>query len=178
MSAFVVNPTHIATCAAIIREIVFQYEDDPPSDTDIRMDLAMANVISVAYRYGPEGRRDNQAMFASTLAKLSNAGWDTIDAALPAGISDVNEACFDDGYTFSDFLSDCRSAKAIPYSNAEACEYLSCLNYQSCESPGWKDSKARMWILESKSVLAGRLARQILGNRRVWSTREPDQQIA
>ena len=84
MSAYIVNPTHIATCARIIREIVFQYEDDPPSDTDIRMDLAMANVISVAYRYGPEGQRDNQAMFASTLAKLSDASWDTIDAAFPA----------------------------------------------------------------------------------------------
>ena len=178
MSAFVVNPTHIATCARIIREIVFQYEDDPPSDPDIRMELAMANVISVAYRYGPEGRRDNQAMFASILDNLSDAGWDTIDAHLPTGISDVNDACFDDGYTVSDFLSDCRSAEAIPYSNAEACEYLSCLNYQSCESPGWNDIKARMWILESKSVLAGRLSRQILGNRRVWSTREPDHQAA
>ena len=172
MSAYVVNPTHIATCARIIREIIFKYDDDPPSEESVRSDLAMANVISVAYRYGPEGERVNQAMFAPILAQLSDAGWDTANAAPPAGIANVNEACFEDGYTVSNYLDDCLSAEPVDYDHAEACEYLACLNYQSCETPEWVDSKVRMWILESKSVLAGRLARQVLGERRVWEARQ------
>ena len=174
MSAYVVSAAHIATCAQIIREIVFHYHDDPPSDESIRMDLAMANVISVAYRYGPEGERANQPMFASILGNLSDAGWDTTNAALPAGIRDVNEACFDEGYTVTDYLADCRSAEAVHYSHAEACQYLSCLDYQSCEPPEWKDSKVRMWILESQSYLAGKLARIVLGERHVWEVRKPE----
>lgn len=174
MSAYVVNPTHIATCARIIREIIFRYHDDPPSDESIRTDLAMANVISVAYRYSPEGERVNQAMFAPILAHLSEAGWDTTNATPPPGISDVNEACFVEGYTVSHYLDDCRAAEPVDYNHAEACEYLACLNYQSCEPPEWKDSKVRMWILESKSVLAGRLAKQVLGARHVWEARKPE----
>ncbi len=178
MSAFVVNPTHIATCAQIIREIVFQYEDNPPSDENIRMDLAMANIISVAYRYGPDRQRAYAPIVAAVLGQLDDTGNNTNNIQLPEGISDVNEACFDDGYTVADYLNDCRAAEAIRYSSAEACEYLSCLHYQSCEPPEWEANKVRIWILESKSVLAGRLARQILGNRRVWSTREPDRKVA
>ena len=174
MSAYVVSPTHIATCARIIREIIFKYDDNPPSDESIRADLAMANVISVAYRYGPQGERVNQAMFAKIINSLADAGWDTINAAPPAGIANVNEACFDDGYTVSHYLDDCRSAKPVHYNHAEACEYLACLNYQSCEPPEWEDSKVRMWILESKSVLAGRLAKQVLGGRRVWEAQQPE----
>ena len=178
MSAFVVNPTHIATCAAIIRKIVFEYEDDPPSDESIRMDLAVANVISVAWRYGPAGEHDYAPILASLVGKLDDAGYNTSNLQLPEGTSDINEACFDDGYTATAYLSDCRSAKAIRYSYAEACEYLACLNYQSCEPPDWEDSKVRLWILESKSFLAGRLAKQILGNRHVCEAREPDQSAA
>ena len=178
MSAFVVNPAHIATCAKIIREIVFRYEDDPPSDTDVRMDLAMANVISVAFRYGPEGRRSYASIFSTIIGKLDDAGWDTSNAQLPEGTSDVNEACFDDGYTVTAYLDDCRSAEPIRYSHAEACEYLSCLSYQSCEPPNWEQSKVRLWILVSKAFLAGRLARTLLGKRRVWEVREPNQEAA
>ena len=174
MSAFVVTPTHIATCAQIIREIVFHYDDDPPSDQSIRMDLAMANVISVAYRYGPDGARAYASMFATILGNLSDSGWDTTNAALPAGTSDVNEACFDEGYTVTDYLADCRSAEAVHYNHAEACQYLSCLNYQSCEPPEWKDNKVRMWILESQSYLAGKLARIVLGEHHVWEVRKPE----
>ena len=178
MSAFVVNPTHIATCARIIREIVFEYKDDPPSDESIRMDLAIANVISVAWRYGPEGQQAYAPIREKIIGQLDAAGYNTNGTQLPQAISDVNEACFDDGYTVTDYLNDCRSAEAIPYNDTEACEYLSCLNYQSCEPPDWKDSKVRLWILESKSFLAGRLAQQILGNRHVWAAREPDQTVA
>ena len=174
MSAFVVSAAHIATCAKIIREIVFHYQKDAPSDESIRTDLAMANMISVAWRYGPEGQLAYQPMFASILNNLCDAGWDTTNAALPAGTSNVNEACFDEGYTVTDYLADCRSAEAVHYNHAEACEYLACLQYQSCEPPEWNDSKVRMWILESKSILAGRLAKQVLGGRHVWMVREPE----
>ena len=175
MSAFVVSATHIATCAQIVREIVFKYDDNPPTDENIRMDLAMANIISVSWRYGPEGEKHNADMFSKILGNLSDAGWDTSQAELPPGSEDVNEACcFADGYTVSHYFQDCRSAKPLIYTHAEACEYLSCLHYQSCEPPDWEDSKVRMWIFESTYYLAGRMAKLILGERRVWEARDPE----
>ena len=174
MSAYVVTPAHIATCAKIIREIIFHFDKNPPSDSDVRMDLAMANVISVTFRYGPEGRRAYASIFSSILGQLDDAGWDTSGVDHPEGVSDINAACFEEGYTVSDYLRDCRSAEPRRYSHAEACEYLSCLNYQSCEPPNWPDSKVRMWILESKSYLASRLAKQVLGDRHVWEVRDAD----
>ena len=174
MSAFVVSATHIATCAQIVREIIFKYDDNPPSDESIRMDLAMANVISVAWRYGPEGEKAHAKMFSDILDSLCQSGWNTTRAELPQGTDSVNEACFDEGYTVSNYLDDCRAAAPLIYSHAEACEYLSCLHYQSCEPPGWQQSKVRMWILQSNSYLAGKMARQILGDRHVWEARDPE----
>ena len=150
MSAFVVSPTHIATCAQIVRKIVFKYDKNPPSDENIRMDLAIANVISVIWRYGPEGEKAHATMFSNILDSLSQSGWNTDTAKLPQGTEDVNEACFDEGYTVSIYLDECRAASPLACSHAEANEYLSCLHYQSCEPPGWQESKVRMWILQSK----------------------------
>ena len=138
MSAFVVSTAHIATCAAILRETVFEYENNPPSDTDIRMDLAMSNVISVTWRYGPAGQQAYAPILASIVGKLDESGYNTNGAELPEAASGVNEACFDDGYTVTDYFEDCRKAKAIHYSLAEAFMYLSCFTYQSCEPPGWE----------------------------------------
>ncbi len=174
MSAFVVTATHIATCAQIVREIIFKYDDNPPSDESIRMDLAMANVISVAWRYGPEGEKVYAGMFSNILDSLKSSGWDTSQAELPQGTEDVNKACFEEGYTVSNYLDDCRSAAPLVYSHAEACEYLSCLHYQSCEPPEWNASRVRTWIVESKAYLAGKMADQILGSRHVWEARDPE----
>ena len=174
MSAFVVSATHIATCAEIVRKIVFKYDDNPPSDESIRMDLAMANVISVSFRYGPQGEKLYTSMFSDILDSLASSGWDTSQAREPQGAEDVNQACFEEGYTVSNYLEECRAASPVVYSHAEACEYLSCLHYQSCESPEWNGSKVQMWILESKAYLAGKMADQILGDRHVWEARDPE----
>ena len=114
MSAFVVSAAHIATCAAILRKTVFEHENAPPSDTDIRMDLAMSNVISVTWRYGPAGEHDYAPILASIAGKLDESGYNTNGAEFPEAASGVNEACFDDGFTVTDYFEDCRRAKAIP----------------------------------------------------------------
>ena len=178
MSAFIVSTTHIATCAAILRETVFEYENNPPSDTDIRMDLAMSNVISVTWRYGPAGQKAYAPILASIVGKLDESGYDTNGTELPEATSGVNDACFDDGYTVTDYLADCHKAKAIHYSLAEAFMYLSCFTYQSCEPPGWKGSKVQNWMQQAQCSLGYRLARNALGDRRPWEVREPDQAAA
>ena len=173
MSAFVVSTSHIATCAQIVREIVFHYDDAPPSDESIRMDLAMANIISVTWRYGPEGREAYAKSMAGILEQLSDAGWETIETSIAESTSDANVACFEDGYTVSNYLADCRAANASTYNNAEAFQYLSCLEYQSCEPPGWEKNKVRDWIISCQVVLGARLAREILSRRHVWELSEP-----
>ena len=178
MSAFVVSAAHIATCAAILRETVFEHENAPPSDTDIRMDLAMSNVISVTWRYGPADQQAYAPILASIAGKLDESGYNTNGAELPEATSGVNEACFDDGFTVTDYFEDCRRAKAISYSLAEAFMYLSCFAYQSCEPPGWKGSKVQVWMQQAQCSLGYRLARNALGDRRPWEVREPDQAAA
>ena len=83
----------------------------------------------------------------------------------------MNKACFEEGYTVSNYLDDCRSAAPLVYSHAEACEYLSCLHYQSCEPPEWNASKVRDVDFESS------LPRRQNANpwrRHVWEARDPE----
>ena len=174
MSAFIINPTHIATCAAIVREFVLDYENEPPNDVDIRMDLAIANVISVAWRYRPLGAAAYAPILTSLVGKPDDPRFDANGSQAQLGISDINETCFDDGYTVSRYFEDCKAAQAIPYSEAEACMYLSCFDYQSCETPGWKGSKVHGWTQQAKCVLAYRLASHALGAHRVWEARKPE----
>ena len=142
------------------------------------MDLAMSNVISVTWRYGPAGEHDYAPILASIAGKLDESGYNTNGAELPEAASGVNEACFDDGFTVTDYFEDCRRAKAIPYTLAEAFMYLSCFAYQSCEPPGWKGSKVQVWMQQAQCSLGYRLARNALGDRRAWEVREPDQAAA
>ena len=142
------------------------------------MDLAMSNVISVTWRYGPAGQQAYAPILASIAGKLNDAGCDAGNTPLPQATSDVNDACFDDGYTVTDYFEDCRKAQAIRYNAAEAFMYLSCFTYQSCEPPGWKGSKVQVWMQQAQCSLGYRLARNALGDRRPWEVREPDQAAA
>ena len=173
MSAHVVTETHIATCAKIIGETTFKYDDSPPEDAEIRASLALSNVFSVAWRYGPEGHKAYAGILGAIAGALIEKGWDDSQILTAEdGITDIDKACFGDGYTWQKFLSDCQAAQPIKYSDAEAYMYLSCLSYQSCEPPEWKDSKARGWINEAKDALASLMAEQALAGRLVWAIEE------
>ena len=168
MSAFVVSSSHVATCAKIISETTFAYHSNKPSDAEIRTELAVANVASVAWRYGSEG----QSAYTPMLAAVTNAltqGGAAIQVMPPKAIDDVDKACFRTGYTWMQFVKDCQAAEPVSYTAAEGWQYLSCLNYQSCEPPEWKESKVYRWMLEAKAALADELVRREIGDRHVWA---------
>ena len=114
MSAFVVSATHIATCAQIVTGDRLQVRRQPTQRRE--------------HPHGPSHGERHQRCLAlrSGRREASNAGYvlqlSSPASAMPAGTPatpschrrsaiDVNEACcFDDGYTVSDYLDDCRSA--------------------------------------------------------------------
>ena len=172
MSAFVVTPAHVATCAKIISDTTAAYHGKQLSDAAIRTELAIANVASVAWRYGSEG----QSAYAPMLAAVTNAltqGGAAIQDMPPKAIDDVDKACFRTGYTWMQFVKDCQAAEPVSYTAAEGHQYLGCLAYQSCEPPEWDASKVREWIREAKASLADELVRREIGDRHVWVV-EPD----
>ena len=172
MSAFVVNPQHIATCAKIIKDtapefVYVVYGDNPLTDAAIRTELALANVASVAWRYGADG----QVVYAPILASITEQltqGEKAIQVSTPKAIDDVDKACFREGYTWMQFVEDCQAAEPVSYTAAEGYQYLSCFSYQSCEPPEWKESKVYKWMLEAKAALADQLMRREIGDRHVW----------
>ena len=173
MSAYVVSSTHIATCAKIIKETVFKYDQNPPSNEEIRDNLALANVASVAWRYGEEGQKAYAPLLGMIVGQLKEKGYsDEQIIQAPSGTNDIDKACFVDGYTWIQYLSDCQAAQPIKYNDAEAYMYLSCLDYQSCEPPEWKESKARGWIEEAKDSLAHSMAEKVLDGQHVWEVPE------
>ena len=165
MSAFVVSPEHIATCAEIIRSTTFEYHDaNAPDDAAIRTELAIANVASVAWRYGPDG----QAAYAPMLAAIVETLTQETEVSTPKAIDDVDKACFYDGHTWMQYVEDCQAAEPVNYTPAEGWQYLSCLHYQACEPPEWKESKVYKWMLEAKAALGDQLVRREIGDRHVW----------
>ena len=169
MSAFVVTAEHIATCAEIIKKTTFKYHSNPPTDAEIRTELALANVASVAWRYGEEGQAAYAPLLGFITEGLTQAGWGTESQVVPPKTTDdVDKACFCDGYTWMQFLEDCRTAAPVSYTAAEGYQYLSCFSYQSCEPPEWKASKVNEWVLEAQDSLAHQLVERELGERHVW----------
>ena len=175
MSAFVVSPMHIATCASILRQHVIQLDDESIiCEKNLRLHLALSNVISVAYRYAPEQAHPGLAKLTAWLDQFEQPVFDPSLIILPTSTSDANEVCFDDGYTTSDYLIECLDAQPQVATLAENYQFLACLNYQSCEAPDWSKNKARLWILESQSGIAHEIVSNILGNRHVWEVREKE----
>ena len=173
MSAFVVSSQHIATCAKIIKETTFKYDSNPPTDAAIRTELALANVASVAWRYGEEGEAAYAPIVGAIIAGLTQAGWDKESQVIPPkATDDVDKACFCDGYTWMQFLEDCQAAAPVSYTAAEGWQYLSCFGYQSCEPPEWEASKVREWMREAQDSLASQLVERELGGRHVWVVEE------
>ena len=160
MSAYICNPTHIATCAKIVIN-----EKAAPSlilhQADIAEKLGRENVASVAWRYGSEGT----ATYAEMMAKFLN-GISALqtrpsmdDGGLPGMVESVS---------VPEYLFRCRSFAPIEYTPAEGYMYLACLSYQSCEHPRWKDTQANKWITSAMQALAYAMANDKLGHRRVW----------
>ena len=173
MSAHVCNPTHIATCAQIIREMT--HNQDPPSEIDIRMTLAKENVASVAWRYGPEGQAAYAPLLGAIMGELMKKGWDANQIASPGAQveTDINEACFGGESTVAQYFMDCRTATPQPWTEPEAYMYLNCYSYQACEHPEWKDSEAYRLAQESEELLAWNVMKQQLEGRDVWEV-EPE----
>ena len=175
MSAYVVSSTHIATCAKVIKETVFKYDRNPPSEAIIRSDIALSNVASVAWRYGPEGQEAYAPILGFIAESLTEKGWDPAQVVTSEnGISDIDKACFCDGYTWQQYLSDCQAAQPIKYNDAEAYMYLSCLGYQSCEPPEWEGSKVHGWLEQAEGCLAHSMAEKVLDGQHVWEVTEEE----
>ena len=173
MSAFIVHPRHIATCAVIIHEIIFEELDEHFRISNIRMHLALSNVISVAWRYAGEDSHAFLTDLHASLDRLAEIDFNTTSKHFPAITTDVNEACFDIGYSTLDYLTECREAEPQTANYAEYCQYLSCLDYQSSITPFWSENKASRWILECKAFMADRMASDALGKNHIWEVRDP-----
>lgn len=171
MSARVLSPKHIATCAHIVRHTAYKYAPNPPSVIDIRMELAKENIASVAWRYGPEGQLAYAPIVGFINDSLLAKGWDQEQIAAP-GLqmeTEINRACFGDGdYTVPQYMMDCRSASPVTdYEDAEAYMYLRAYRYHACEHPEWKDTNAFGMVDHALNSLAYRIADTVLGGRRV-----------
>ena len=160
MSAFICSPAHIATCAKILCETVIDVEGEEESRTeeDIRRALAQANVASVAWRYGPEGK----AAYAPMINAVAKAFGAVVD--LEPSETNVDRICFgDSSRTIAGYAVECCDAEAIDYTEAEGFKYLSCLEYQSCEHPEWEQSEVREWVRLAKDELANDVVEEVLG---------------
>ena len=148
MSAYICKPVHIATCAAIIMESV-KFDDPKPSAASIAVELARENIISVSYRYGPEGRAAYAPILKAITSTLADAGWkpsQTIESNNNAGKDNqaIHEMLAEEE-TPASYIAQCRWAKPIEYTKTEAIMYLTCLRYQSNEHNKWKESDAYKW---------------------------------
>ena len=169
MSAFMCNPRHIATCADIIVKKVFEHRDEKPSREEIRIELATQNMESVSFRYSPEGREAYSSITEAITGALQGAGWES-GAVIQMNLDDAH----DQPEKFFPWRTD-EFMFAEPlrlYQPEEAYRYLSCLGYQSCEHPGWLDSRARQWIEEAEGALAYEMSEKLLAGRAVWEIPE------
>lgn len=171
MSAFICNPLHVSTCAAIIA----------PGPTRMRVDtareLAATNVASVAYRYSPSGRASYASLIGDIVTALVAAGYEPRDI----------KCSLHSDFGIRDLLGDKSAAEHIAeccwteplkrhWQLEEAAKWLRCLRYQSCEHPEWEDSDANKWT-EAKlaeiyeAVPPDEIERRLKG-RHVWELRE------
>lgn len=168
MSAWVLTPKHIATCAKAIDEIL---DIRGKERADIAETLARENLASVAFRYGPEGEELYSKLFGHITERLEKLEEGHVVEFVTSSDSDFNLGDMIPGdLSVPEYIVACRNAEPLQdASEAEQHQYLSCLNYQSCEHPQWQESDARAWIVEAQSELAYACVQQILGDRHVWT---------
>ena len=164
MSAYICNETHIATCAAIIRAL------GPPNvremaTADIAEALALENMKSVAWRYSPEGNDTYAKAMAPIIGQAVEQGF-TVEEWGP-GEEDPLQDMLPGGQTGREYMDTCRQAQPVGYSVSEGYAYLSCLNYQSCEHPGWDESGPQEWIGTAMGGLATQIQAEFHGGREV-----------
>ena len=173
MSAYMTSPKHIATCADILRvhsrtvkgdashvedgKIVYHPE---VADQEVRLELAGQNEASVSYRYSDEGR----AGYSYIADSLKSAGWKISDQR-PTNADEKPDEFFP--YPPHEYLS-ARPLARNSYGPADAHSFLCCLEYQSCEHPEWKESKAFSWMLEAYLSIGYEMAKEIQKDQRSW----------
>ena len=175
MSAFVVNPTHIATCAAGLSGRSFSSTKTiPPAITEHshgpghgerhqrRLPLRSGRPARQPCDFRLDPQPSSPMPAGTPLTRLSPPGISRRERSL------LRRRLHGLGLT----SDDCRSAEAIPYKQRRGLRVPRLPQLPVVrDRPSWQDNKARMWILESKSVLAGRLARQILGETAAFGKR-------
>ena len=150
MSAFICNETHIATCARIIADSVPAAANMDPAD--IAQALALENLKSVAFRYGPEARDLYER-------EMGMAAGD------PGPEEDPLADMIPGEQTGRAYMEACRIAAPISCSTAEAHAYLGCLDYQSCEHPQWPESAAWGWIGTARDTVALEMRDELLAGK-------------
>lgn len=171
MSAYICSPIHIATCAQLIKDAgKYDREIESMTVADIAIELAKANMASVAWRYGPEG----QAAYAGLLnfigSHLSDAGYTPDQVIANVGTTDLEDMLGDQ--TVNEYLAACRWARPHPSTPAEAWQYLRCYRYQSCEPPQWDASKVNGWVTLALEDQGEKMSEIDLNGRFVWDVPE------
>ena len=173
MSAYICHEWHIATCAVIVKDSEIGELADV-SRQDIAVELARANMLSVAWRYGPEGQVAYADMTRKLLGELAASQWEVDGDAIAlaqAGSEGVLAAHLDGSP--AEYLAACRWASTSSCEPEEAHAYLRCLRYQSCEPPDWKESEACRWIEAALQCQAQRMEAKLLCGRHVWQVPHP-----
>lgn len=167
MSAFICTPLHIATCAAIVKAAEIR-DLEETSREDIAEEFARENMRSVAFRYGDEGREFYKKLMAPIIEHFEAMDGVQVVAGGPADGESLADM-MDQSPT--EFIAECRAAPVAAHAKAEAFMYLACLEYQSCEHPEWRKSKARRWIELAQLGLGYDLAKNALQGH-VWTVPE------
>ena len=174
MSAYVCHEFHIATCAQIIKDSGIAEVEDI-ARPDIAVLLARQNMLSVAWRYGPEGHAAYGQMIRTVLGELVGSDWEVDGDAIAVAQATVGDVLAGQlTGTPAEFLAACRWASPRRYEAEEAHAYLRCLRYQSCENPDWSTCMVARWIEQAISEQARRMEEKLLRGRHVWQVNYPN----
>ena len=159
MSAFICNETHIATCAAIMKEAGLDALRTV-SRADLAEAMARENLMSVAWRYGPEGCKAYSDLMQEHIGQLQDQGWTIMEGG--ASEEDPLADMLGEGADGRSYMQACRTAAPADYEAEEAYQYLSCWRYQSCEHPEWDTSPLNGQSGYARWLMAERMKDKLL----------------
>lgn len=170
MSAFLCEAYHVGRCAAYI-EAVYRTDDDwlrrlfPET-------MAMLNDET-----DPIARTcwDTGQVVAVTFAKANLA---SVDARYGESKHINGAEGFLGGLAPDEYILECVEASRKPWlehvqSDAAMFRALGCLDYQSCEVEGWRETEAARLIDCARMKAGDRMAGTMLGDERVWELKRP-----
>ena len=163
MSCFLVSPKTISAVAELLKNNVYAASELPLAD--IRVILAEANVDSVLYRYGPQGRAD----YAAICPFGEDAYWEGMAGVAPIKPDEMPGLL--EGQTAKEWSAQCRFGQAHEFIGepdnwnqkklAKALFVISNFDYQACEPSKYRESKAGMWTLLATDNLSYFLAKTV-----------------